>query len=112
MFSVLTTLSAAVGRRMREPLMGFDGASGRGVSRRGLLTALGAAGGLSLTGALGGVAHAASIGSGPQVAGARTPQVPPAKVAAREIRNEFLHAWNGYRRFAWGHDEVHPLSGG
>ena len=23
---------------------------------------------------------------------------------------EFLHAWRGYLRFAWGHDELKPLS--
>ncbi|WP_307865672.1 glycoside hydrolase family 47 protein, partial [Streptomyces montanisoli] len=37
---------------------------------------------------------------------------PPAPQVAREVRAEFLHAWDGYKRFAWGHDEVHPLSGG
>ena len=30
---------------------------------------------------------------------------------AGEIREEFLHAWNGYTQFAWGADEVLPLSG-
>ena len=29
---------------------------------------------------------------------------------ARQIRREFLHAWKGYRRYAWGHDELKPLS--
>ena len=29
---------------------------------------------------------------------------------AGRIRHEFLHAWNGYRRFAYGHDELKPLS--
>jgi Glycosyl hydrolase family 47 len=32
--------------------------------------------------------------------------------AAADIRRQFLHGWNGYKRLAWGHDEVHPLSGG
>jgi len=27
-----------------------------------------------------------------------------------EIRAELLHAWRGYRRHAWGHDELKPLS--
>ena len=36
---------------------------------------------------------------------------PPGRVAA-EIRDEFLHGWRGYRRVAWGRDEVLPVSGG
>src|SRR5205809_7933227 len=31
------------------------------------------------------------------------------QVAAR-VRSEFLHAWNAYERYAWGHDALHPLS--
>lgn len=27
------------------------------------------------------------------------------------MRDEFLHAWGGYKRFAWGFDEVRPVSG-
>ena len=26
------------------------------------------------------------------------------------MRGEFLHAWRGYVRYAWGHDELRPLS--
>lgn len=29
-----------------------------------------------------------------------------------EVRNAFLHAWNGYKKEAWGHDELKPLTGG
>jgi len=29
---------------------------------------------------------------------------------AGRVREEFLHAWNGYKQFAWGHDELRPLS--
>ena len=29
---------------------------------------------------------------------------------ANEVRTEFLHAWNGYKRYAWGHDDLAPLS--
>jgi mannosidase alpha-like ER degradation enhancer 2 len=29
---------------------------------------------------------------------------------ADSVRQEFLHAWNGYRQYAWGHDELQPLS--
>jgi Glycosyl hydrolase family 47 len=30
--------------------------------------------------------------------------------AAAEVRAEFLHAWEGYKRYAWGHDELIPVS--
>jgi glycosyl hydrolase family 47 len=33
-----------------------------------------------------------------------------AALAAR-VRAEFRHAWNGYVRLAWGHDELNPVSG-
>jgi mannosidase alpha-like ER degradation enhancer 2 len=26
------------------------------------------------------------------------------------VRAEFLHAWNGYKKYAWGHDDLRPLS--
>ena len=29
---------------------------------------------------------------------------------ANHVRREYLHAWNGYRKYAWGHDELKPLS--
>ncbi len=29
---------------------------------------------------------------------------------ATHVRNEFLHAWHGYKRYAWGHDALQPLS--
>jgi len=29
---------------------------------------------------------------------------------ADRVRNDFLHAWNGYKQYAWGHDELKPLS--
>ena len=31
---------------------------------------------------------------------------------AKQVREEFLHAWDGYKKYAWGHDEVKPLSNG
>lgn len=37
-----------------------------------------------------------------------TPVDAPA-MAAR-VKTEFLHAWDGYRRYAWGHDELRPLN--
>jgi mannosidase alpha-like ER degradation enhancer 2 len=30
---------------------------------------------------------------------------------AGRVRAEFLHAWRGYARLAWGHDELRPVSG-
>jgi mannosidase alpha-like ER degradation enhancer 2 len=29
---------------------------------------------------------------------------------ASEVRKEFLHAWNAYKTYAWGHDGLRPLS--
>jgi mannosidase alpha-like ER degradation enhancer 2 len=29
---------------------------------------------------------------------------------AKLVRDEFLHAWNGYKQYAWGHDELRPLT--
>jgi mannosidase alpha-like ER degradation enhancer 2 len=29
---------------------------------------------------------------------------------AHEVRSEFLHAWNGYKKYAWGHDDLKPLT--
>jgi|GEM_PF-5738592 len=37
--------------------------------------------------------------------------MPSPKAIAKEVRNEFLHAWQGYKFAAWGYDEVRPLSG-
>ncbi len=31
---------------------------------------------------------------------------------ANQVREEFLHAWNAYKQYAWGHDELSPLSKG
>lgn len=36
--------------------------------------------------------------------------VPSQKEMAKQIRDQFLHAWNGYHQYAWGHDELSPLS--
>jgi mannosidase alpha-like ER degradation enhancer 2 len=37
-------------------------------------------------------------------------QRPNRKRLADEVRSEFLHAWNGYKKYAWGHDDLKPLS--
>ncbi len=31
---------------------------------------------------------------------------------AAEVRSEFLHAWTGYRKYCWGHDDLKPLTKG
>lgn len=31
---------------------------------------------------------------------------------AKQVRTEFLSAWNAYKQYAWGHDELKPLSHG
>lgn len=36
--------------------------------------------------------------------------LPSQAVMAERVRAEFLHAWSGYRKYAWGHDELRPLS--
>jgi mannosidase alpha-like ER degradation enhancer 2 len=33
-----------------------------------------------------------------------------APVSPDRVRAEFLHAWNGYKQYAWGHDALKPLS--
>ncbi len=33
-----------------------------------------------------------------------------ARQLAAHVRTEFLHAWNAYERYAWGHDALRPLS--
>ena len=52
-----------------------------------------------------------SLGSSPTQAQSRSARVRPsrAKLAA-EVRSEFLHAWNGYKKYAWRHDDLKPLS--
>jgi ER degradation enhancer, mannosidase alpha-like 2 len=33
-----------------------------------------------------------------------------ARETAERVKTEFLHAWNNYERYAWGHDALKPLS--
>jgi mannosidase alpha-like ER degradation enhancer 2 len=35
---------------------------------------------------------------------------PPNRTLAAQVRSEFLHAWNAYKKYAWGHDDLRPLS--
>jgi len=32
------------------------------------------------------------------------------KQMAERVKAEFMHAWNGYKKYAWGHDDLMPLS--
>jgi mannosidase alpha-like ER degradation enhancer 2 len=32
------------------------------------------------------------------------------QVYAEKVKQEFLHAWNGYKTYAWGNDDLKPLS--
>jgi mannosidase alpha-like ER degradation enhancer 2 len=40
----------------------------------------------------------------------QTKSIPDAAEMAKRIREEFLHAWDGYKQYAWEHDELKPLS--
>jgi hypothetical protein len=31
-------------------------------------------------------------------------------IYAEKVKKEFLHAWNAYKKYAWGHDQLKPLS--
>ncbi|HZT11530.1 MAG TPA: glycoside hydrolase family 47 protein, partial [Candidatus Baltobacteraceae bacterium] len=42
---------------------------------------------------------------------AQFPPMPPPARVAEQVRGEFMHAWDGYKRFAWGFDEVAPIAG-
>ncbi|HTH37679.1 MAG TPA: glycoside hydrolase family 47 protein, partial [Pyrinomonadaceae bacterium] len=32
------------------------------------------------------------------------------KAAAEQVKSEFLHAWGGYKKYAWGNDDLKPIS--
>ncbi len=38
------------------------------------------------------------------------PQSVNKKEMADKVKAEFLHAWNGYKKYAWGYDALQPLS--
>jgi hypothetical protein len=67
-------------------------------SRRAFLGTLTAAGGLAVTGLSTGTARAAAHPNWHRV--------------ADDVRAELRHAWQSYRRLAWGHDQLLPVSGG
>jgi mannosidase alpha-like ER degradation enhancer 2 len=45
----------------------------------------------------------------PSMASASTEIASDAEMAER-VRQEFRHAWDGYKQYAWGHDALKPLS--
>jgi len=56
-----------------------------------------------------GRAQAVSAASATSTAAAPMTQAEKAALA-NKVRREYLHAWNGYRKYAWGHDALKPLS--
>ena len=34
----------------------------------------------------------------------------PQNLRQRAVVEAFMHAWNAYKKYAWGHDELKPLS--
>jgi len=46
---------------------------------------------------------------GQQAAGTAISDSQKAEMAS-SVRQEFLHAWDGYRKYAWGHDALMPLT--
>lgn len=53
----------------------------------------------------------AATAAAPLLAAAQGIQIPsdPGPMA-KQVRSEFLYAWNAYKQYAWGHDELKPLS--
>ena len=49
------------------------------------------------------------LSQGRAITGGQQRPAPQTKLAA-EVKTEFLHAWNGYKKYAWGHDDLKPLS--
>ncbi len=83
-------------------LKGFDGGFAQ-LGRRRLLQASGATWGGAMLGGLAIPARAARFTD--SRGGAGNPHI------ADEVRTEFLHAWNCYKKYAFGSDQVQPLTG-
>ena len=60
------------------------------------------------------IALAAACASKPSTGGSPTvpsrAPVPADPMLADQAKQELLHAWNGYKRHAWGHDELMTVS--
>lgn len=41
---------------------------------------------------------------------ANSQPAPNKQKLAAEVKAEFLHAWNGYKKYAWSHDDLRPLT--
>jgi mannosidase alpha-like ER degradation enhancer 2 len=41
---------------------------------------------------------------------AQTVRIEPPSATANRVKAEFLHAWGGYKKYCWGHDDLKPLS--
>ena len=41
---------------------------------------------------------------------AQTSQKVDKKQLASQVKSEFMHAWNGYKKYAWNHDDLKPVS--
>ena len=39
-------------------------------------------------------------------AAAQTPPKVDRDAAAKQVKAEFMHAWNGYKTHCWGHDDL------
>jgi mannosidase alpha-like ER degradation enhancer 2 len=68
-----------------------------------------------MTSRLTALALALSILASPAAASAQTRRASGGPGVARrglaaKVRAEFLHAWRGYQRYAWGHDDLRPLT--
>lgn len=50
------------------------------------------------------------LSSRPATAQVARPAGVNADSLAREVKKEFLHAWNAYKKYAWGHDGLRPIS--
>lgn len=72
----------------------------RQISRRGFLGGLAGAG-LAIAGLGAWLAHRTAPTS-----------LPSPEIVAADVRAEYMRAWAAYRRLAWGHDELKPVSGG
>jgi len=51
-----------------------------------------------------------ALGTFPSHGCAKSRQEHDAQQLTARVRTEFLHAWNNYERYAWGHDALRPLS--
>ena len=47
---------------------------------------------------------------GVSISSAQTKRKVDKKQMAAQVKSEFLHAWEGYKKYAWGHDDLKPLS--